>query len=155
MQTRSESQRYKTFQKRRNARRFFVQALYVLEQTQVSLTQALDDVALLTSVDLKVDQSLVRQLRQHYIAHKERMIDDVKEQLHYPLERFSLIDQAIILSAACELQACVHTDHHVIINEYVEICKELSESASKGKINAILDLLASTLTRELFVTEEL
>lgn len=150
MQTLPESQKYKSFQKRRNARRFFVQGLYVQEQTQVTLTTALDDVALLTSPEVKVDQSLIRQMRQHYLAHKENLIESVVSHLRYPLDRFALIDQVLILSAACELQACPHTDAKVIINEYLEVCKEMSCPSSKGKINAILDTLSSNLPREVF-----
>lgn len=143
------SQKYRLFQKRRNARIVFMQALYIREQTGSSLTNACNDVILTLEPNWRYDNDLLDTLIEFYSEHSLTFTATLKAQLKFGFDRFSLIDKAILKAAQCEFLSCLATDKTVIINEYLEICKEFSEPSSKSIINAVLDKLARSVEQNL------
>ena len=56
----------------------------------------------------------------------------------FPLEKMALINQSVLLTGMAEMKQ-KQTPPVVVINEYIEIAKDLGEQRSAGLVNGVLD----------------
>ena len=86
------------------------------------------------------DIDFARNLLKYAISHLKESEEKVKERLqNWDLERISLIDKIIIISAITEMDYFPFTPSAVIMNEYIEISKVFSTEKSNVFVNGILD----------------
>ena len=64
---------------------------------------------------------------------------------HWPLERVSLTDRAVLRTAAAELVARPGTPARVVLDEAIEIARRFGSEESGGFVNGVLDRIAHTL----------
>lgn len=94
------------------------------------------------------DRDFARKLLKETLNHWE----DAEKKLigrleNWDIERVSLIDKIILLTAICELDYFPLTPARVIINEYIEISKVFSTDRSNIFINGILDKYTKDFNR--------
>lgn len=86
------------------------------------------------------DIDFARNLLKYAISHSKTSEEKVKERLqNWDLERISLIDKIILITAITELDHFPFTPSAVIMNEYIEISKVFSTEKSNIFVNGILD----------------
>lgn len=86
------------------------------------------------------DESFVKTLLSQCIHHMKDLEKKLTERLqNWDLERVSVIDKIILITAFCEMDYFKSTPSSVIINEYIEIAKTFSSEKSNVFINGILD----------------
>ena len=82
-----------------------------------------------------------KELLQGTVAQKETLDAAIKEQLkNWEMDRLGTIERSILRLGAYELFH-TDTDGPIIINEAVEMAKELADDSSPSFINGILDAL--------------
>ena len=64
---------------------------------------------------------------------------------HWPLERLSATDRAVLRAAVAELLAHPGTPARVVIDEAIEIAREYGSAESGGFVNGVLDRIAHAL----------
>lgn len=69
---------------------------------------------------------------------------------HWPLERLSGTDRAVLRTAVAELMARPGTPVRVVIDEAIEIAREFGADESGGFVNGVLDKIARSLRPEEF-----
>lgn len=86
------------------------------------------------------DREFARKLLKQTLNHWEETEKKLEGRLeNWDIERISLIDKIILVTAICELDYFPLTPGRVIINEYIEISKVFSTDRSNIFINGILD----------------
>lgn len=86
------------------------------------------------------DREFARKLLKETLNHWEETEKKLEGRLeNWDIERISLIDKIILVTAICELDYFPLTPGRVIINEYIEISKVFSTDRSNIFINGILD----------------
>ena len=86
------------------------------------------------------DRDFARKLIKQTLNHWEESEKKLETRLeNWDLERISLLDKIIIITAITELDYFPLTPGRVIINEYIEISKVFSSDRSHIFINGILD----------------
>lgn len=86
------------------------------------------------------DENFASKLLRDTINNWEESEEVLKERLeNWDLERVSLMDKVILITAFTELNQFPFTPSRVIINEYIEISKVFSTEKSNIFINGILD----------------
>ena len=94
------------------------------------------------------DRDFARKLLKETLNHWEESEKKLEERLqNWDLERISLLDKIIIITAITELDYFPLTPGRVIINEYIEISKVFSSDRSHIFVNGILDKYTKDLTR--------
>ena len=94
------------------------------------------------------DRDFARKLLKETLNHWEESEKKLETRLeNWDLERISLLDKIIIVTAITELDYFPLTPGRVIINEYIEISKVFSSDRSHIFINGILDKYTKDLTR--------
>ena len=94
------------------------------------------------------DRDFARKLLKETLNHWEESEKKLETRLeNWDLERISLLDKIIIITAITELDYFPLTPGRVIINEYIEISKVFSSDRSHIFINGILDKYTKDLTR--------
>ena len=73
----------------------------------------------------------------------DRLLREAAE--HWPLERLSGTDRAVLRSAVAELVARSATPARVVIDEAIEIAKAYGSDESGRFVNGVLDRIARTL----------
>ncbi len=79
---------------------------------------------------------LLREALNHWEDSEEKLAPRLE---NWDMERISLLDKVILITAICELDYFPFTPGSVIINEYIEISKIFSTDRSNIFINGILD----------------
>ena len=69
---------------------------------------------------------------------------------HWPLERLSGTDRAVLRTAVAELLSRAGTPARVVIDEAVDLAKEFGSDESGGFVNGVLDRIARDLRPEEF-----
>lgn len=93
---------------------------------------------------LNADQTeLIADVVRHLDRHRDE-VDAALQQAaaHWPLERMSATDRAVLRAAIAELVARPGTPARVVIDEAVELAKRYGAEASGGFVNGILDRIA-------------
>ncbi|WP_313717128.1 transcription antitermination factor NusB, partial [Kaistella carnis] len=94
------------------------------------------------------DRDFARKLLKETLNHWEENEKKLEARLeNWDLDRISLLDKIIIISAITELDYFPLTPGRVIINEYIEISKVFSSDRSNIFINGILDKYTKDLNR--------
>ena len=94
------------------------------------------------------DREFAGKLLKQTLNHWEETEKKLEGRLeNWDIERISLIDKIILVTAICELDFFPLTPGRVIINEYIEISKVFSTDRSNIFINGILDKYVKDLNR--------
>ena len=96
----------------------------------------------------KDDEQFAKKLLQIAVSHWEESEKKVESRLeNWDMERISLMDKIILVTAISELDYFPATPSRVIINEYIEISKVFSTDRSNIFINGILDKYTKDISR--------
>ena len=94
------------------------------------------------------DREFAGKLLKQTLNHWEETEKKLEGRLeNWDIERISLIDKIILVTAICELDFFPLTPDRVIINEYIEISKVFSTDRSNIFINGILDKYTKDFNR--------
>jgi N utilization substance protein B len=94
------------------------------------------------------DREFAGKLLKQTLNHWEETEKKLEGRLeNWDIERISLIDKIILVTAICELDFFPLTPDRVIINEYIEISKVFSTDRSNIFINGILDKYTKDINR--------
>lgn len=94
------------------------------------------------------DRVFAKKLLLQSISHWESIEKKVEERLqNWDLERISLMDKIILITAISELDFFPLTPSRVIINEFIEISKVFATDKSQIFVNGILDKYTKDLSR--------
>ena len=94
------------------------------------------------------DREFAGKLLKQTIKHWEETEKKLEGRLeNWDIERISLIDKIILVTAICDLDFFPLTPGRVIINEYIEISKVFSTDRSNIFINGILDKYTKDINR--------
>lgn len=86
------------------------------------------------------DRNFAKKLLLQSISHWDATEKKIEERLeNWDLERISLMDKIILISALTELDHFPLTPAKVIINEYIEVSKVFATDRSQIFVNGILD----------------
>jgi N utilization substance protein B len=82
------------------------------------------------------------------ISHWENSEKKIEERLeNWDLERISLMDRLILITAITEIDNFPLTPAKVIINEYIEVSKVFATDRSQIFVNGILDKYTKDISR--------
>lgn len=96
----------------------------------------------------KDDEQFAKKLLQIAVSHWEESEKKVESRLeNWDMERISLMDKIILVTAISELDYFPATPSRVIINEYIEVSKVYSTEKSNIFVNGILDKYTKELNR--------
>ncbi|KIA84416.1 antitermination protein NusB [Kaistella solincola] len=94
------------------------------------------------------DRNFARRLLKETLNHWEETEKKLETKLeNWDLERISLLDKIILITAMSEIDYFPLTPARVIINEYIEISKVFSTDRSNIFINGILDKYTKDINR--------
>lgn len=94
------------------------------------------------------DRSFASKLLRETLNHWDTTEKKLQERLvNWELERLSLLDKIILVTAMTEMDYFPLTPARVIINEYIEIAKVFSTDKSNIFINGVLDKYVKDLNR--------
>jgi N utilization substance protein B len=94
------------------------------------------------------DRNFARRLLKETLNHWEETEKKLETKLeNWDLERISLLDKIILITAMSEIDYFPLTPARVIINEYIEISKVFSTDRSNIFINGILDKYTRDINR--------
>lgn len=94
------------------------------------------------------DRSFAKKLLSQSISHWEITEKKVEERLeNWDLDRISLMDRILLISAISEIDFFPLTPARVIINEYIEISKVFATDRSQIFVNGILDKYTKDISR--------
>ena len=86
------------------------------------------------------DRVFAKKLLLDTINHWEETEKKVAERLeNWDMERVSLMDRIIVITAFSELDYFPFTPSRIIINEYIEVAKVFASDKSQIFVNGILD----------------
>ncbi|MFA5140785.1 MAG: transcription antitermination factor NusB [Elusimicrobiota bacterium] len=125
--------------RRRQAREFALQALYLSDTGSVPIEDAFGILAPRYSMDEKTSE-FARGLARGTVEHQQDLdvrIQSVAE--NWELKRMAAVDRSLLRMASYELLFCPETPVGVIIDEALEIAKVFSSQDSSRFINGILD----------------
>ena len=96
----------------------------------------------------KEDEQFAKRLLQVTVSHWEDTEKKLEQRLeNWGMERISLMDKIILVTAISELDYFPATPSRVIINEYIEVSKVYSTEKSNIFVNGILDKYTKELNR--------
>lgn len=96
----------------------------------------------------KEDEQFAKRLLQVTVSHWEDTEKKLEQRLeNWDMERISLMDKIILVTAISELDYFPATPSRVIINEYIEVSKVYSTEKSNIFVNGILDKYTKELNR--------
>lgn len=96
----------------------------------------------------KEDEAFAKKLLQISVSHWEETEKKVESRLeNWDMERISLMDKIILVTAISELDYFPATPSRVIINEFIEVSKVYSTEKSNIFVNGILDKYTKELNR--------
>ena len=94
------------------------------------------------------DRHFAKKLLLQSISHWENSEKKIKERLeNWDLERISLMDRLILITAITEIDNFPLTPAKVIINEYIEVSKVFATDRSQIFVNGILDKYTKDISR--------
>ena len=147
MQPNSESQNLQKYKKRHNARLLAAQCLYSWLVTHTPIIEAKAAVLMLPEMrGLDFDEEFFQYLTQAVINSHEELDAKLTPFIKMGVESLHPIERTIAWMAVVELKAEPKlVPASIIINEAVELTKELSDHNAHKFINAVLDNLAKSL----------
>jgi len=118
--------------KRRTAREKAVQTLFQIDQTEVTLEEAIQHI-----VDEPIDE-FYASLVEGTVTHQESIDAVITEHLtNWTLDRLPKVERTVLRLATFEL---LHTDvpPRVVIDEAIELCKTFSDEQAGKFVNGVL-----------------
>lgn len=142
---------------RRRAREFALQALYVSDLSEVTVTAALNDLwsAMMDGEgieDARPPESEEVEFAQRLavgVDERKAEIDGLIEEssTNWRLPRMPVVDRNVLRLATFELLGCQDIPATVSINEAIELAKRYGTADSRAFVNGIVDRLARHLGR--------
>ncbi len=118
--------------KRRTAREKAVQTLFQMDQTEVTLEEAMQHI-----VEEPIDE-FYASLVEGTVAHQASIDQVIEEHLtNWTFDRLPKVERTVLRLATFEL---LHTDvpPRVVIDEAVELCKTFSDEQAGKFVNGVL-----------------
>ncbi|MFJ7933766.1 transcription antitermination factor NusB [Sporosarcina sp. NPDC096371] len=119
--------------KRREAREKAVQTLFQLDNTELTIEEAIRYI-----VDLPVNtfyEQLVRGTMEHQEAIDQTLVEKLE---HWSLDRLPKIERTVLRLAVYELMFNEEVPHRVVLNEAIELCKTFGDEKSGRFVNGVL-----------------
>lgn len=118
--------------KRRIARELALQALFQLDNHEISIEEAIGHVT-------EEQDEFLTQLVSGVIENKEQIDASLTEKLeNWSLSRLPKIERTVLRIAIFELLYTEETPAKVVINESLEICKIFGDEKSSRFVNGVL-----------------
>lgn len=118
--------------KRRKARELALQALFQLDNHEISIEEAIGHVT-------DENNSFLTMLVSGVIENKEKIDASLVEKLeNWSLSRLPKIERTVLRIAVYELLFTEETPAKVVINESIEICKVFGDEKSSRFVNGVL-----------------
>lgn len=118
--------------KRRQARELALQALFQLENHEISIEEAIGHVT-------EEQDAFLTQLVLGTIEHKEEIDNSLVDKLeNWSLARLPKIERTVLRIAVYELLFTEEIPAKVVINEALEICKVFGDEKSSRFVNGVL-----------------
>lgn len=126
---------------RSRARRFALQALYQMQLSGCSASEA--ETQFRQDFDLKrVDTAYLHDLLAGIEAGRTALIEALAPNLDRPESELDPVERAVLLIGSYELMHRIDIPFRVVINENVELAKQFGASESHRLVNSVLDALA-------------
>ena len=119
--------------KRREAREKAVQTLFQLDNTELTIEEAITYI-----VDEPANafyEQLVRGTVQHQVSIDETLVGKLE---HWSLDRLPKIERTVLRLAVYELLFNEEVPHRVVLNEAIELCKTFGDEKSGRFVNGVL-----------------
>ncbi|MEK5038716.1 transcription antitermination factor NusB [Sporosarcina sp. FSL K6-3457] len=119
--------------KRREAREKAVQTLFQLDNTELTIEEAITYI-----VDEPANvfyEQLVRGTVQHQEAIDLALVEKLE---HWSLDRLPKIERTVLRLAVYELLFNEEVPHRVVLNEAIELCKTFGDEKSGRFVNGVL-----------------
>ena len=118
--------------KRRQARELALQALFQLDNHDISIEEAIGHVT-------EEQDSFLTQLVIGAVEHKDEIDASLTDKLeNWSLSRLPKIERTVLRIAVFELLYTEETPAKVVINEALEICKVFGDEKSSRFVNGVL-----------------
>jgi len=122
--------------KRRQARELALQALFQLDNHDISIEEAIGHVT-------EEQDSFLTQLVIGAVEHKDEIDASLTDKLeNWSLSRLPKIERTVLRIAVFELLYTEETPAKVVINEALEICKVFGDEKSSRFVNGVLSKYA-------------
>ena len=130
-----------TGHQRTEARLLAVQAIYQVLLLRQSTADVLAEFSSYRIPGTGADSKLFSKIYEHAIADEERYQTLLTVQLSkkWSWDRLGLVEKAILLAAAAEMDVCQTTPPKVIINEFLNIAHSFFEADEVSFVNGVLD----------------
>ncbi|MFJ7826754.1 transcription antitermination factor NusB [Psychrobacillus sp. NPDC096623] len=118
--------------KRRQARELALQALFQLDNHEISIEEAIGHVT-------EEQDSFLTQVVSGVVSHKDEIDASLTDKLeNWSLSRLPKIERTVLRIAVFELLFTEETPAKVVINEALEICKVFGDEKSSRFVNGVL-----------------
>lgn len=122
--------------KRRQARELALQALFQLDNHEISIEEAIGHVT-------EEKDSFLTQVVTGVVNHKEEIDASLRDKLeNWSLSRLPKIERTVLRIAVFELLFTEETPAKVVINEALEISKVFGDEKSSRFVNGVLSKFA-------------
>lgn len=119
--------------KRREAREKAVQTLFQLDNTELTVGEAI------TYIIEEPPNRFYEQLVRGTVEHQEKIDEILVEKLeNWSLERLPKIERTVLRLAVYELLFNEEVPHRVVLNEAIELCKTFGDEKSGRFVNGVL-----------------
>lgn len=119
--------------KRREAREKAVQTLFQLDNTELSVDEAINYI-----IEEPANR-FYEQLVRGTVQNKEAIDEVLKGKLeHWSLDRLPKIERTVLRIAVYELLFNEEVPHRVVLNEAIELCKTFGDEKSGRFVNGVL-----------------
>jgi transcription antitermination protein NusB len=119
--------------KRREAREKAVQTLFQLDNTELSVDEAINYI-----IEEPANR-FYEQLVRGTVQNKEAIDEILKGKLeHWSLDRLPKIERTVLRIAVYELLFNEEVPHRVVLNEAIELCKTFGDEKSGRFVNGVL-----------------
>jgi transcription antitermination protein NusB len=119
--------------KRREAREKAVQTLFQLDNTELSVDEAINYI-----IEEPANR-FYEQLVRGTVQNKEAIDEVLKGKLeHWSLDRLPKIERTVLRIAIYELLFNEEVPHRVVLNEAIELCKTFGDEKSGRFVNGVL-----------------
>lgn len=119
--------------KRREAREKAVQTLFQLDNTELTVDEAIGYIT--EEPTNRFYEKLVRGTVQNKEAIDEILVGKLE---NWSLDRLPKIERTVLRLAVCELMFNEDVPHRVVLNEAIELCKTFGDEKSGRFVNGVL-----------------
>ena len=135
---------------RRRAREFAVQGVYQWLMTRDTVNNIDRFLQGSTTYFTKCDEILYRAVLFGVIKDAGALTKALEPHVERPLDEVSIVEMAVLYTAAFEIVSMPETPYPVIINEAIELAKTFGGSDGHRFVNGVLDKLAALVRADEF-----